>query len=129
MQATSVSDQAKKWKGIAPFFTAPGGGSMVTVTAKSQVDPDNPYAYLAIARHRVEGRDPSSALPFVDKSQALLAARGALTPGAEAHLAGLRGSALLAVGERERALALLEQARTLEPRVWSDGRLDAQELR
>lgn len=94
-----------------------------------QVDPDNPYAYLAIARHRVDGRDPGSALPFIDKAQALLAARGALTPGAEAHLAGLRGSSLLAVGERDRALALLEQARRLEPLVWSDGRLDAQELR
>lgn len=94
-----------------------------------QVDPMNAYAYLAIARHRVEGRSPSSALPFLDKAQALLEADGALTPGAEAHLAGLRGAALLASGRRDEALPLLEQARRLEPGVWSDGRLDPEELR
>lgn len=94
-----------------------------------QVDPTNAYAYVAIARHRVEGRNPASALPFVDKAQALLEAEGALTPGAEAHLAGLRGSALLASGRRDEAMPLLHHARTLAPEAWSDGRLDAEELR
>jgi tetratricopeptide (TPR) repeat protein len=94
-----------------------------------QVDPANAYAYLAIARHRVDGRNPISALPIIDKASALFEAKGSLTPGAEAHLTGLRGAALLASGQRDEGLPLLEQARGLEPRVWSDGRLDAEELR
>ena len=94
-----------------------------------QVDPTNPYAYVAIARHRVDGTNPASALPFVDKAQALLEAEGALTPGVEAHLEGLRGSALLGAGRREEAMPLLLRARTLAPETWSDGRLDAEELR
>ncbi|MEN8185366.1 MAG: hypothetical protein ABFS46_22855 [Myxococcota bacterium] len=94
-----------------------------------QVDPQNAYAYLAIARHRVEGRNPLSALPFLDKARALLDVEGQLTPGAEAHLVGLRGAALLADGQREEALPHLSTARTLSPQVWSDGRLDAEELR
>jgi tetratricopeptide (TPR) repeat protein len=94
-----------------------------------QVDPANAYAYLAIARHRVEGTNPSSALPFLDKAGSLFEANGSLTPGVEAHLVGLRGAALLASGQRDEALTLLGQARRLEPRAWSDGRLDAGELR
>ena len=94
-----------------------------------QVDPQNAYAYLAIARHRVEGRNPLSALPFLDKAGALLELEGRLTPGAEAHLAGLRGAALLASGHRDEALPYLAAARDMSPRVWSDGRLDAEELR
>ena len=94
-----------------------------------QVDPANAYAYLAIARHRVDGRNPSSALPFIDKAGALFEAKGSLTPGVEAHLAGLRGAALLASGQRDEALPLLGHARRVEPGVWSDGRLDAEELR
>lgn len=94
-----------------------------------QVDPTNAYAYLSIARQRVDGRNPSSALPFIDKARALFEAQGSLTPGVEAHLAGLRGAALLASGQADEALPLLEHARSLEPRSWADGRLDAEELR
>jgi tetratricopeptide (TPR) repeat protein len=94
-----------------------------------QVDATNPYAYLALARHRVEGEDPASALPFLDKAHALLRAQGELSPGVEAHLDGLRGSALLASRRRPEALPLLERARSLAPTAWSDGRLDAEELR
>jgi tetratricopeptide (TPR) repeat protein len=94
-----------------------------------QVDATNPYAYLALARHQVEGEDPPSALPFLDKAQALLRAQGELSPGVEAHLDGLRGSALLASRRRDAALPLLERARSLAPQAWSDGRLDPEELR
>jgi hypothetical protein len=103
--------------------------ALVRYERSLQVDPTNPYAYLALARHRVEGEDPGSALPFLDKSRALLRAQGALSPGVEAHLDGLRGSALLASRRRTEALPLLERARTLSPGAWSDGRLDADELR
>ena len=39
-----------------------------------QVDPTNPYGYLAIARHHVDSEDPRRALPFLDQSEALLRA-------------------------------------------------------
>ena len=103
--------------------------ALVRYERSLQVDPTNPYAYLALARHRVEGEDPESALPFLDKSKALLRAEGALSPGVEAHLDGLRGAALLASRRRTEALPLLERARALAPEAWSDGQLDADELR
>jgi hypothetical protein len=103
--------------------------ALVRYERSLQVDPMNPYAYLALARHRVEGEDPASALPFLDKSRALLRAQGALTPGVEAHLDGLRGAALLASRRRSEAVPLLDRARSLAPGAWSDGRLDADELR
>jgi tetratricopeptide (TPR) repeat protein len=94
-----------------------------------QVDPINPYAYLAIARHRVEGEDPESALPFLDKAETLLESRGELSLGAEAHITGLRGTVLLATGRRSEAFQHFEEARTLDPLTWSDGRLSPSELR
>jgi tetratricopeptide (TPR) repeat protein len=94
-----------------------------------QVDPTNAWAYLALARSHVEGREPASAIPFLDKAHALLEAQGTLTPGAEAHLEGLRGGALLGSGRRAQALPHLERAWSLAPEVWADGRLDAEELR
>ncbi len=103
--------------------------ALVRYERSLQVDPMNPYAYLALARHRVEGEDPASALPFLDKSRALLRAQGELSPGVEAHLDGLRGAALLASRRRVEALPLLDRARSLAPEPWSDGRLDADELR
>ena len=93
-----------------------------------QVDPNNPYAYLAVARHRAAGTDPLSALPFLDKSIALLASQGG-DPRVDAHLEGIRGQALHANGDFEPARAHLERARHLGPHVWSDGWLSAEELR
>ena len=93
-----------------------------------QVDPNNPYVFLARARHEADGTDPLAALPFLDKTTALLWAEGD-DPRVEAHLDGLRGQALHASGEYERARPYLERAATLAPSVWSDGRLDAEELR
>jgi thioredoxin-like negative regulator of GroEL len=92
-----------------------------------QIDSTNPYAYLALARHEIEAGDPRRALAFVDQAEALLDAQQALTPGAEAHLSGLRGAALVAQGRN--GAAELETARRLDPLLWGDGRLDAAELR
>ncbi len=94
-----------------------------------QVDPNNPFAYLALARHHVDGADPKRALAFLDKADGLLAHSDWRSPGLEANLVGIRGSALYASGRVNSALPLLEQARRLSPTVWDDGRLDAWELR
>jgi len=103
--------------------------ALVLYERSLQVDPTNAYAYLAIARHRVDGPDPESAFVFLDRAEILLESQGSLSPGAQAHLAGLRGAAHLASGRRAEGLSHLERARELAPRTWSDGRLDARELR
>lgn len=92
-----------------------------------QIDPTNPYVYLALARHEVDGGDPLRALEYVDQAETLLATEGSLTPGADAHVAGLRGTALREMGRS--GDAQLEHARRLSPAVWGDGRLDSTELR
>ena len=94
-----------------------------------QVDPTNPYAFLALARHHAEGLDPERAFAFLDKAEALLDHERAAPPGVEAHLVGLRGAALYAGGRFEAGTALLERARALAPEAWSDGHLTARELR
>jgi hypothetical protein len=93
-----------------------------------QVDPNNPYAFLAMARHEADGTAPRDALPFLDRTTALLWSQGD-DPRVVAHLDGLRGQALHASGEYERARPYLMRAATMAPHVWSDGRLDAEELR
>ena len=94
-----------------------------------QVDPSNPFAYLALARQRAEGEDPARALPYLEKARALLAAQKAETPSVEAHLCGLRALALDAAGRGEEAQEEMARAKALAPDAWSDGRLDAAELR
>lgn len=94
-----------------------------------QVDPTNPWAYLALARHRAEGLDPERALAMLDQAEGRLELEGPVDPRVEAHLLGLRGSVLWAVGRREEGADLLRRARRLAPRVWDDGRLDPWELR
>ena len=94
-----------------------------------QVDPNNPFAYLALARHHVDGANPRRALAFLEKADALLAHWERLPPGLEADLLGIRGAALYASGRTVDAIPLLEQARQLSPTVWDDARLDATELR
>lgn len=90
-----------------------------------QVDPTNPYAWLALARQEVFEGDPERGLAHLDKAQSLLAS----DPAAAAHLAGIRGAGLRAVGQGEMAEPFLLEARESAPTIWADGQLDAAELR
>jgi len=92
-----------------------------------QIDATNPYAYVALARHEVDGGDPARALQYLDRAQVLMESEDVLSPGAEANLAGLRGLARIALGED--GGPQLRDARRLAPAVWDDGRLDPEELR
>ena len=94
-----------------------------------QVDPNNPYAYLSLARHEIEVGDPSRAIAYLDKVDALLPAEGESSRGAEVHSVGLRGAALRASGRPRDAAPLLERARLDAPRAWWDAKRDAAELR
>jgi tetratricopeptide (TPR) repeat protein len=90
-----------------------------------QVDPTNPYAWLALARQEVFEGDPDRGLANLDKAESLLAPDGA----AAAHVAGIRAAGLRAVGQPELAVPFLREARERAPEVWADGKLDAAELR
>ena len=94
-----------------------------------QIDPGNPFAYLALARHYAAIADPERALEHLDRAQSLLDPDGVLYRGAKPHLRGLRGWALTEAGRPADAGPLLAEARRLAPSVWGDGRLDASELR
>ena len=93
-----------------------------------QVDANNPFAYLALARQAVEGGDGTSALEYLDQAELLLGAEDLRSPRVEPHLAGLRGGALRARGDSNGASPLLSEASELAPSVWSDGELSAEEL-
>ena len=94
-----------------------------------QIDPGNPFAYLALARYYAAIADPERALEHLDRVQSLLDPDGVLYRRAEPHLRGLRGRALAEAGRPADAGPLLAEARRLAPSVWGDGRLDASELR
>jgi tetratricopeptide (TPR) repeat protein len=94
-----------------------------------QVDPTNPFAYLAIARHYTDSDDPERALEYLNQAEILFHSEYDESPRVEPHLAGLRGVALDASGRRREAGPLLALARDEAPEVWGDGRLSAAELR
>ncbi len=94
-----------------------------------QIDPGNPFAYLALARYYVSVDDPTRALEHLDRAQSLLDPAGSNSLRSSPHLLGLRGGAFAELGRDAEAERLLGRARQLAPSVWGDGRLDAGELR
>lgn len=99
-----------------------------------QVDATNPYAYLALARHYLDGASPrigdaERATLLIDQAAALFEAEGMREPRVGVHLMGLRGLAMYATGNDADAALYLDRARELAPEVWGDGYLSAEELR
>lgn len=94
-----------------------------------RVDPTNPFAFLALARHHLEGNSSGQASAFLDQARALFEAQGALGPSVDVWGLGLRAGIDRAQGKRARANELFDQARALSPSIWGDERLSAAELR
>lgn len=94
-----------------------------------KVDPGNPWAYLALARHELDRGDPSRSLSALDRCRSLLEREGPIAPRVETHLLGLRGVALEGLGRFGEARPLLTEARRRAPGAWEDGYLTAGELR
>ena len=94
-----------------------------------RVDPTNPFAFLALARHHLEADSADEASAFLDQARALFEAQGDLGPSVDVWGLGLRAGIDRARGRREKADALLSEARRLSPEIWGDGRLSARELR
>jgi Flp pilus assembly protein TadD len=108
---------------------ADGARAAASFERAIQLDATNPYAYLALARHHAEGSSPAHGAQFLDQAYALLEAEGALSPGVEPHLIGLRGVIQRRSGQHVEADRKLARARALAPGVWGDGSLSAAELR
>jgi len=85
-----------------------------------QVDPNNPYAFLALARSACEAEAPEQCLHFLEQAEALMRLEDA-PPGAFVHVEGLRG----VLGSAQQ----LRYAEGASPAIWGDGLLDARELR
>lgn len=93
------------------------------------IDPGNPWAYLALARHELSRNEPARALRSLDRCRSLLEMHGAIPPRVQTHLLGLRGASFEELGRHREAAPLLDEARRRAPLAWQDGVLDAAELR
>ena len=94
-----------------------------------RVDPTNPFAFLALARHHLAGDALDDASAFLDQARALFESQGELGPAVDVWGLGLRAGIDRRQGRIERADELLSAARSLAPLIWGDGRLSAAELR
>jgi len=93
------------------------------------VDPSNPWAYLALARHYVQMGEAGAAMSHLDRAEALLESQDVPSPGAKVYCDGLRGAAFALEGNQSAARPLLDSAARSAPDVWGDGQLSASELR
>jgi tetratricopeptide (TPR) repeat protein len=134
-EVAAVGDPARRasqrivLKGLDADVVRQTDRALGTYEEALRVDPTNPYAYLALARHHADSADPEWALSYLDKADALFRAEGGASPRVEPHLVGLRGQALYGSGQVDAGLPYLERAWDLAPEVWTDGRLTADELR
>lgn len=93
------------------------------------LDANNPYAFLALARHLAESGDGVQGEVFVERAQSLFAAEQTLTPSVRVHLVGLKGQLGASMSPpRENSEAQRAEAARDAADIWSDGRLSADEL-
>lgn len=94
-----------------------------------RVDPTNPFAFLALARHHLEGHSVAEASAFLDQARSLFEAQQRLGPAVDVWGIGLRAGIDRALGRHDLADSRFDQARQLSPEIWGDERLSADELR
>jgi len=116
-------------EGLDAEESAPSQRALSRYEQAIRIDPGNPFAYLALARHYVSAQDPQRALEYLDRAESFLDPESPYSERVQPHLLGLRGRALEEMGEWSSAQGLLAHARELAPEVWEDGQLDAGELR
>ena len=94
-----------------------------------QIDASNPFAQLALARHCLEAGDSVLAIAYLDQAELLFEPDSESWRSFEAHVAGLRGLAARELDPPNGGDLLLEEARRISPKIWSDAWLSADELR
>ncbi len=94
-----------------------------------RVDPTNPFAYLALARHHLEGGSVAEASAFLDQARSLFESQQQLGPSVDVWGFGLRAWIDREEARDELADSRFAAARELSPEIWSDERLSAAELR
>jgi len=94
-----------------------------------RIDPTNPFAYLALARHHLEAGSLFEASAFLEQARALFESQGRLGPDVDVWGIGLRAGIDREEGREELAVTRFEAARALSPRIWADEQLSAAELR
>jgi tetratricopeptide (TPR) repeat protein len=94
-----------------------------------RLDPTNPFAYLALSRHHLEGNSLDEAAAFLDQARSFFEAQQRLGPSVDVWGLGLRAGIERGRGRTERADLLFDRARALSPEIWGDEQLSAAELR
>lgn len=94
-----------------------------------RLDPTNPFAFLALARHHLEDGAFDEASAFLDQARSLFESQQRLGPSVDVWGFGIRAGIDRGKGRNDRADALFERARALSPEIWGDERLSAAELR
>jgi tetratricopeptide (TPR) repeat protein len=94
-----------------------------------RVDSTNPFAYLALARHHLEGGSPAEASAFLDQARSLFESQQRLGPAVDVWGIGLRAWIDRDEGRDDLADSRFEAARELSFEIWDDERLSAAELR
>jgi tetratricopeptide (TPR) repeat protein len=105
------------------------GPALASYQRAVRLDPTNPFAYLALARHHVEDGSPEEASAFLDQARALFEAEQRLGPAVDVWGIGLRAWIDREQSRDELADQRFAQARELSPEIWADERLSAAELR
>ncbi|MFK7897881.1 MAG: type IV pilus biogenesis/stability protein PilW [Myxococcota bacterium] len=105
------------------------GRALASYQRAVRVDSTNPFAYLALARHHVEGDSTDEANAFLDQARSLFEAEDRMGPSVDVWGIGLRAWIDRARGREDLAGPRFEAARQLSPEIWRDERLSAAELR
>lgn len=105
------------------------GRALASYQRAVRVDPTNPFAYLALARHHVDAGSTAEASAFLDQARSRFESEDRLGPSVDVWGIGLRAWIDREELRDEEADARFELARELSPQMWGDERLSAAELR
>jgi tetratricopeptide (TPR) repeat protein len=105
------------------------GRALASYQRAVRVDPTNPFAYLALARHHLDAGSVDEASAFLDQARSLFESEQRLGPSVDVWGIGLRAGIDRAELRDELADTRFDMARELAPEIWYDEHLSAAELR